>query len=319
MKAERRHELQHNELADWLSGTAERLRPYSRAILGVTIAAVVLLLAYYLITSRAEKKQSAAWDKYLHALSATTPDASTTELEETVERYSKTPAAVWAEATLGDMELGDGIGQLFVDKVDAEKKIKRAIGHYEAVLEKADDPLLKARVLFGLAHAQESLGELEKARQSYEALVDLKGPYQQLAEDRVAALGRDSTHDFYAWFASEEPVRTPLPGMPGERLPFDASSLMPDDLRLSDPNNLFNVPSLDGPALPSLSTEFGSKKETKDEANKDEAAKDETEKGNEADTAPASKDEPPKESPPSDSASEPEGETAVDTSAEPQK
>ncbi len=55
MKAERRHELQHNELADWLAATAERLRPYSRAILGVTIAAVVLLLAYYLITSRRKK------------------------------------------------------------------------------------------------------------------------------------------------------------------------------------------------------------------------------------------------------------------------
>ncbi len=124
MKAERRHELQHNELADWLAATAERLRPYSRAILGVTIAAVALLLAYYLITSCAEKKQSAAWDKYLRALSATTPDASTTELEETVERFSKTPAAVWAEATLADMELGDGIASFLSISTTPKRRSK---------------------------------------------------------------------------------------------------------------------------------------------------------------------------------------------------
>ncbi len=217
------------------------------------------------------------------------------------------------------MELGDGIGQLFVDKMDAEKKIKSAIGHYEAVLEKANDPLLKARVLFGLARAQESLGELENARQTYKALVELKGPYQQLAEERVAALGRDSTHDFYAWFATEEPVRTPLPGVPGERLPFDSSGLVPDDLRLSDPDNLFKLPSLDGPALPGLTTEYGSKKEAKDEANKDEAAKDDTGKAKEADTSPAATNEPQKESPPSEQAGEKKGEAAADTSAEPKK
>jgi predicted negative regulator of RcsB-dependent stress response len=303
MKAERRHELQHNELADWLAATLERLRPYWRAILGVTIAALVLLAAYYMFSTRAQKKQSVAWDRYIRAISASTPDASTTELEETVERFSKTPAAVWAEATLADVELGDGIALLFVDKNQAEKKIKSAIGHYEAVREKATEPLLKARVLFGLARAQESLGDLKQAKQTYEALVGLKGEYQQLAQDRLAALSRDSTHDFYAWFAKEEPARMPsssLPGSPGERLPFDASSLVPDDLKLTDPDNMFKLPTVDGPALPSFTSEFGASPDTKD------ASTD-------------SKDAAQKEPPSSEPADEKKGESATESSGEPKK
>jgi predicted negative regulator of RcsB-dependent stress response len=329
MKAERRHELQHNELADWLAATLERLRPYWRAILGVTIAALVLLAAYYMFSSRAQKKQSVAWDRYLRAISAATPDAATTDLEETVERYSKTPAAVWAEATLADVELADGISLLFVDKNQAEKKIKSAIGHYEAVRGKADEPLLKARILFGLARAQESLGDLKEAAKTYEALVDLKGSYQHLAEERVAALSRDSTHDFYAWFAKEEPVRTSssLPGSPGDRLPFDASGLVPDDLRLTDPDNLFKLPSLDGPALPSFTSEFGTRTESKDKSATDDANKDDGAKTDDKTAPPAgakavpadSKDAARKDSPPADTADNKKGEAATDTGGEPKK
>jgi predicted negative regulator of RcsB-dependent stress response len=321
MKAERRHELQHNELADWLAATFERMRPYWRAILGVTIAALVLLVAYYMFSSRAQKKQSVAWDRYLRAISAATPDASATELEETVERYSKTPAAVWAEATLADVELADGISLLFVDKNLAEKKIKGAIGHYEAVREKSDDQLLKSRILFGLARAQESLGDLKEAAKTYEALVDLKGPYRQLAEDRVAALSRDSTHDFYAWFAAEEPVRVPsssLPGSPGDRLPFDASSLMPDDLKLSNPDNMFKLPSIDGPALPSLTSEFGTPSDSKDKSD-DDSKKSEAATTDEKDTSADSKDAPKKESPPSEPVDDKKGGAAADTSGEAKK
>jgi predicted negative regulator of RcsB-dependent stress response len=321
MKAERRHELQHNELADWLAATFERMRPYWRAIVGVTIAALVLLAAYYIFSSRAQKTKSVAWDRYLRAISAATPDASTTELEETVERFSKTPAAVWAEATLADVELADGIALLFVDKNQAEKKIKSAIGHYEALREKATEPLLKARVLFGLARAQESLGDLKEAAKTYEALVDLKGEYQQLAQDRLTALSRDSTHDFYAWFAKEEPVRTPsssLPGSPGDRLPFDASSLVPDDLNLTNPDNMFKLPSLDGPALPNLSSEFGTQAESKDKS-ADDSKQTDTATSNDKDAPTDSKDAAKNDSPPSKPADNVPGESAADTGAESKK
>jgi hypothetical protein len=110
-----------------------------------------------------------------------------------------------------------------------------------------------------------------------------------------------------------------LPGIPGERLPFDSSGLVPDDLRLSNPDNMFKLPSLDGPALPGLSTEFGSKKDAKDDASKDEAATDDAGKAQEADTLPGATDEAQKESPPSEPAGEKKSEAAAETSAEPQK
>ena len=40
MKSERRHELQHNELAEWLAKSAQAIKPYQNII----FAAVVLVL-----------------------------------------------------------------------------------------------------------------------------------------------------------------------------------------------------------------------------------------------------------------------------------
>ena len=62
--------------------------------------------------------------------------------------------------------------------------------------------LAAQRGIFGLARARESLGELEEARRGYEALAAEypDSPYRTIAEERVAALSRDSTQQWYKWF-----------------------------------------------------------------------------------------------------------------------
>ena len=49
MKAERRHELKHNQLADWLEARIELLRPHTTGILlGLALlAAIVFATAFY--------------------------------------------------------------------------------------------------------------------------------------------------------------------------------------------------------------------------------------------------------------------------------
>jgi tetratricopeptide (TPR) repeat protein len=287
MKAERRHELQHNELADWVAEVFERLKPYSRAIAGVAVAAAVLLTAYVVLSSRAERKQSTAWTDYYAAIQAP-QDSIEAELESVSRDHDNVPAGRWAEVALADLKLGEGINLLFKDKAAAEKKLKSAISHYEAVIPNADDPLLVARARFGLARAYESLGQLDEAKTTYEEIVRASGTnaYVTIAKSRLEDLNRESTQEFYAWFAKQEPIPvpdTPLPGTPGEKMPFDAGSFStPGSLNLSGKNS-FSVPTNDnvgsGPLLtpetPAAEDNKGSKDEKKDETGEQDTVKEE--------------------------------------------
>jgi tetratricopeptide (TPR) repeat protein len=205
------------------------------------------------------------------------------------------PAGLWAEVSLADLKLGEGIESLFREKQAAQSKLRSAIQHYQAVIDEADDALLVARARYGLARAYESLGQLDEARKVYEQIVgsSATNAYISVAKLRLKDLERSSTQDFYAWFAKQEPVAVPpasdlLPGTPGEKLPFDSGSLgSPGGLNLSG-DSLLNIPPLDtgttGPLLtPQSKTEEKDGKDAKEPTDTDEknAAKTgETEKDN---------------------------------------
>jgi tetratricopeptide (TPR) repeat protein len=251
MKAERRHELQHNEVADWVAASYERVKPYSRAIVAVGVAAAVLLIAYVVLSGRSERKRSVAWNDYYQAVQAESKDVAN-DLETVAQEHSGVPAGLWAEVALADLKLGEGIDSLFREKQAAQSKLRSAIQHYQHVLEVADDALLIARARYGLARAYESLGRLDEARDVYQQIVDSSGTnaYLSVAKERLKDLKRSSTQDFYAWFGKQEPVASPpasdlLPGTPGEKLPFDSSSLSsPGGAGLSG-DNLLDIPPLD--------------------------------------------------------------------------
>jgi tetratricopeptide (TPR) repeat protein len=251
MKAERRHELQHNEVADWVAATIERVKPYSRAIVAVAVAGTVLLVAYVVLSGRSQRKQSDAWNDYYQAIQAESKDVAT-DLESVARQHSSVPAGLWAEVALADLKLGEGIESLFREKQAAQSKLRSAIQHYQTVLEEADDALLVARARYGLARAYESLGELKQAREVYEQVVGSSGTnaYVSVAKERLNDLERSSTQDFYAWFGKQEPVALPpasdlLPGTPGEKPLFDSSNLgSPGGLNLSG-DSLLNIPPLD--------------------------------------------------------------------------
>jgi tetratricopeptide (TPR) repeat protein len=259
MKAERRHELQHNEVADWVAATIERVKPYSRAIVAVAVAATVLLVAYVVLSGRSERKQSVAWNDYYQAVQAESKDVAT-DLESVVREHGGVPAGLWAEVALGDLKLGEGIESLFREKQAAQSKLRGAIQHYQNVLEEADDAMLVARARFGLARAYESLGQLGEARDAYKQIVGSSGTnaYISIAKERLKDLDRSETKDFYAWFGKQEPVAAPpasslLPGTPGERLPFEPGSLgSPGGLNPSG-SSFLDLPPLDkgttGPLL----------------------------------------------------------------------
>lgn len=246
MKTEQRHKLETNDLAEWLTEAIERIKPYTKAILGIVLAAAALITIYSLLASRSREKQAKAWTDYYTALEQETPEKRLEALTAVVNNYGLDgpPAAQWAEVMLGDLQLAAGINSLFVDKRSATNELEQAAQHFQAVADVAKDPLLKSRAYFGLARTQESRGKLTEAIASYEMVTaeDDGSPYGPLATSRIADLKKNGTKDWYAWFVKQEPVvpkASGLPGVPGERPPFDTSSL--------------TDPSL-GETLPSFST-----------------------------------------------------------------
>ena len=331
MKAERRHELQHNELADWLAKAIERAKPYSRAIVGVALAATVLLITYVVLSNRSETRQTSAWNQYYKAINAPSPEGVQADLEAVADAHKKTVAGHWAQVALADLQLGEGINDFFRDKSAAKKKLTSAIEHYGEVVSLAEDPLLVARARYGLARAQESLGKLDDARETYKQIVQAPGTnaYAAVAKLRLDDLNRASTEEFYTWFAEQEPVPVPssssFPGTPGERLPFDTSSLgSPGDLKLSG-ENILNIPGLEksatGPALINSAPQDGKlepKETTKDESatKESDGEKDAGDATKEKQPSDADSEQAPAEEKPKDNDSKADDRTSKDSKAE---
>lgn len=252
MKTERRHELQHNVLADTLERWIEAIKPYSRAVLAGVIGAVVLFSVWGYMANQSRDRAAAAWNEYYAAMM--TPDPRET-LSSIVSRFPGTPVGQAARAVLADIQLDDGTSRLFSDKASGRDELQKSAEMYQALMLETDDPSLKARATFGLARAHEALGkDLARAAEEYRSIAKNwpQSPYVQEAESRAKSLESAATKGFYDWFAKYErpkPVANEL-GIPGARPDF-----MKDPLE----ENGFKVPPLDTTILPQLTTEGGEK------------------------------------------------------------
>ncbi|MHB1038032.1 MAG: YfgM family protein [Pirellulales bacterium] len=245
MKTERRHELQTNVLADWLAHEIEKLKPYSKAILGVVVAVLVIFGASIYLRSRASAKQEEGWDLYFSA-SMPTPDPQ--KLMEVGDEHPSSSVGYWSRLLAADVQLSQGTTKMFNDRAAARVELNKAIENYQSVLDSAREPLFVDRARFGLARAYEALDDLAKARENYEivAKAGSKSPYAEAAKRRLDDLSKASTKEFYDWFAKYQ-VKSALPsglGLPGTRPEFDLDK-SPDepDFKPStsfDPGKLFD-------------------------------------------------------------------------------
>jgi tetratricopeptide (TPR) repeat protein len=152
MKGERRHELKHNELLDWINRVIEKVKPYSKAILGsACIGALALALTTWWM--RYSKAQAAgAWDGVYAGLDSGQP----AELEKLAEMYSGSDVSHWATLAAGDLYLSIGCSELFANKASAETELEKAIDNYRKVQEESRLPELREQATFGLGRAYEA-------------------------------------------------------------------------------------------------------------------------------------------------------------------
>jgi hypothetical protein len=234
MKTQRRHELATNELADRLGKVIERAKPYTTSIVGTVLACAVLAGGYLVYRGRSASKVEEGWSNYFAALDEGKPDA----LRNVADEFATTPAGHWSRLSLADAMLAKGVQQLFDDRDAAEESLKDAVAGYSEVIKRAPpDSLLAERATYGLGEAFESLGELSKAREQYTAVQERwkQGAFNGQAQQRLADLDRDSTREFYDWFATQHPRpketsgpdKKPSFGADGfdlDKLPFDSQS-----------------------------------------------------------------------------------------------
>ena len=232
MKSERRHELQHNALLEWLTQTGESVKPYLNVILLVLVAVLLGLVGYKWMSAQSAGKEAKAWD----AVFAATSKDDTAQLDQTIEDYPKTTAAQWAAIIAGDMHLAAGCDDLFTTKATAADQLQKALDKYTFALETARKSEIRERATYGLARTYEAMAgtrrsqeDLERAKGEYQKVVEKwpQGAFAKAAQARLDALSQASTLEFYDALAAWEPrpAITSPQGLDGLNIPFNN----PDD------------------------------------------------------------------------------------------
>src|SRR5262245_2437541 len=255
MKAQHRHELHTNELADWLERTFEKLKPYSRAITGVPVAAAIIMGVYAYVNALERRGVAAAADQFISALQTQDPS----QFEATVESYRGTKPADLAQLVLAEGLLNTGTSGLYTDKPNARDNLGKAAGGFSAVKDTTRDPMLRAWALYGLGRAHESMNNLDMARDDFQTLIREypDGALVEPARKHFNQLSQPAIKEFYDWFAKQDPRPPALdrePGIPGLKPSFDLKELgAPGDIKITNPFDSSVPPG--GGSTPPSSTE----------------------------------------------------------------
>ena len=204
MDGDRRHELEDNDLAESTVALVDRIRPHLGTIALAVGRVIAALAAWTVVSSQQAASRSQSWDACMAALSEGNPE----RLTDVIRRYPGSAAAQWSQLMMADGAIAEGTQLLFVDRGRARQRLEAAIGIYSGLLAERPLALVAERAAFGLAKARESLGQLEEARRGYEAVVSEypESAVRGIAENRIAALARESTRQWYDWFDGWKPA-----------------------------------------------------------------------------------------------------------------
>ena len=201
MKSDHRHELKTNELGRLLDHAKPFFDRYSNYLLiGLAVAVVIVAVAVFRWSSTSSGEL--AWAGILKAENA--------EHYATVaDDYPKSQAAGWARLREAESHLNNGIHLAFSDRDGAISDLKKSQEEFKQLVDNASLPVeIRVRAQFGLARMLEVLsdGTNEDAIAAYNKVRKLEDPvYTMLADQRITALGKADSKEFYAWFHKQNP------------------------------------------------------------------------------------------------------------------
>ena len=223
MKSQHRHELETNWLAQHSAVFIERWRPYVPTILGVLVAAAVLMFGYSYYAGSTSQRESEAWNTYNMAVSGYIPNLP--QLRQAAAEYPDSPMQQWADITWADGQVWVAARNYLQNRAGAMEALNFAEGTYTSVLADTDDKRLANRAHYGLGRVYELRGDLERAREAY---LKVEGDFKPLAEHRADELAKSKIKETYEWLASAEAPRRMAPtgpGTPGQRPEFSVGDL----------------------------------------------------------------------------------------------
>jgi len=191
MKAEHRHELKTNELAEWLNNLPQWLRKNRNTIIYIAVAAVAIgaySFWFYHSKNTAAAKEHIEFTKIIRQLPQNKRQIlqghsqgvdisymliqTADNLQSTASNCKNSLVAASAlikRAEALRMELHYRVGT--VSREDATAQINRAKAAYSEAVKKAEsNPSLAAIATFGLGLCEEEIGNLDEARQIYRSL-----------------------------------------------------------------------------------------------------------------------------------------------------
>ena len=229
MKRERRHELQHNDLAEWILRTYERIVPYRNTILGVGLLAVVLIVALTLWRSHSVAVAGEAWNSL--GIPVFQPqfadERAIGEMQKAAASHPGTAAAEWAVVFQGDAELVQGTNRILTEKKVGIEYLTRARDTYTKALETLTIPGAQEQAMFGKARALEALiqnkDQLDEAVAAYQKLNEKfpNGRFKAVADRQIERLQTKDALAFYEALSQYTPKpRIESPRQPGKSGPL---------------------------------------------------------------------------------------------------
>jgi len=214
MKAKRRKDLRTNELIQTVQETWSAVRKYGSYIAAAAIAVVLVMgLGWYWRHGEAQHLEQ-GWSQLAAArLDSAGPEERIERLRSLVAEYGDGSLAVAARQTLGDMLMGEALGG--AGMVDASRQEELLVQAEELYRQIVADPgqqwVALGAALIGLAKIAEQRGDLDQARQWYEAIIEdgklAVTPYHRVAERGLVSLADLAEPvEFVVAKASTQPV-----------------------------------------------------------------------------------------------------------------
>ena len=135
--------------------------------------------------------------------------------------FFETELAFWKAQATELSEKNVAQAESFVK--EARERLQTAADAYAGILSGVGRGLLAERATFGLAKANESLGNLDDARQGYEVVAQdyPNGAVAGMARQRAEALKGETVKEWYTWFENRKPTPPPVDNSPILGLPSE--------------------------------------------------------------------------------------------------